>query len=160
MAKKPELVSGPRRNSYHGLEDAGQTFAYKDILTIDATGEIREAANSDSVVLGQAQAAAAGVVSTAVVADEWFDGDIIAIDCYNSSDAAVYAASNFIPGDKYSIQLVSGEWYADFLNTVGISDALVFIKAYGDLRDTLVGNTIYRGLFRIADGIAVNTAGL
>jgi len=159
MAKKPEIVSGPRRNSYHGLEDATQTYVYKDILTIDASGEIREAANSDSKVLGQAQKAASGVTGTAVAVDEWFDGDIIAIDCYNSSDAAVYAASNFIPGDKYSIQLVGSNWYADFLNTAGITDALVFIKSYGDLRDELTDQTIYRGIFRLVDGICINTGG-
>lgn len=168
MAKKPEIVSSPRRNSYHGLEDASQDWDYKDLVTLDeTTGEIRILANADEKVLGQAQADASGTVSTAARVDEWFDGDLIAIDTYNASGGAAVAASTFVKGQLASIVRVSGgsgvyNWYADIENKGGataVQNALVFVKPYGDLRDDLTDQTITRGLFRLADGICQNTAG-
>ena len=122
---KPELVSSPRRNSYHGVEKAGQSYDYKYLVITDLTAtypaqiEIAAPDDANAKILGQAQSDATGVTGTAAVVDEWFDEDIIAIDCWDASDAALVAASTFVPGKLYGLLLVSGEWYADFDNGEG-----------------------------------------
>lgn len=50
----------------------------------------------------------------------------MAIQCYDTSDGAVKAASNFLKGKGYGLILVSGVHYIDFDETT--SDACVFIE--------------------------------
>ena len=160
-AVKPVIVSTWRRQSYHGLEDASQSWEAGDFLTLDASGEMRILDNGDSVLLGLAQADASGTTSEEAVATPLFPGDIIQIDTWDVSSAAIVDASTFVPGTKYGLVVVSGEWYADFDKSAGtgIAAALIFLGPQGGLDDEINGNTVYRGLFRLVDTVLIEHVG-
>jgi len=138
-AVKPVIVSTWRRQSYHGLEDASQSWEAGDFLALDASGEMRILDNADSVLLGLAQADASGTTGEDAVATPLFPGDIIQLDTWDVSGAVVTDASTFIPGTKYGLVAVAGEWYADFDKSAvtGIADALIFIAPQGTLKEEI-----------------------
>lgn len=161
---KPVVVSSFRRNSFHGLEDAAQTYEIGDVLTTDfVTGEIREAVNADYRITGIAEGDASGVTGTAAVVHELFPGDIIQADIWSTHTAALVDASSLVDGQICNLYTVGGEWYAEVNETTpttaAIAAALVFIKAQGDLRDELTDQTIYRGLFRVTEEVCVTVNG-
>jgi hypothetical protein len=160
---KPEVASSFRRNSFHGLEDTGQSWDYLDVLTLDATdGYVRVAANTDTRFLGLAEADASGTQDTAAVVHEVFPGDILALDIWSLHTGALVDASTLVDGQICGLCVVSGEWYAETQNTgsdTAILNAVQFIKPQGDLRDEQYGNTVYRGLFRVLEGVCVTTNG-
>ena len=163
MALKPNIASTWRRQSYHGLEDASQSWEESDVLTLDSTtGEVRIAAITDEKILGLAQADASGVTGEAAVVTPLFPGDLIEIDTYDVSGTAILDVADFIEGNLYGLYTTGGEWYADFDNTAtdgSITSALIFIKPAGALNDELSGATIYRGLFRVAEGVCLQHVG-
>jgi len=164
---KPVVVSSFRRNSFHGLEDAAQTFEIGDFLTTDfVTGEIREAVNADYRITGLAEGDSSGVTGTAAVVHELFPGDILQLDIWSEHTGALVDASTLIDGQLCNLYTAGGEWYAETTlvsgvdaATTGILDALVFIKAQGDLRDELTDQTINRGLFRVVEEVCVTVNG-
>lgn len=162
-AIKPNIASTWRRQSYHGLEDAAQSWEKGDVLTLDSTtGEVRVAAITDEKILGLAQADASGTTGEEAVVTPLFPGDLIQVDTYDVSGAAILDVADFIEGNLYAFFVAAGEWYADFDNTAAdgaITNALIFIEPAGDLRDVLAGNTIYRGLFRVAEGVLLEHVG-
>ena len=162
-AVKPVIVSTWRRQSYHGLEDASQSWEAGEFVTLDATsGEMRLAVIADDKVLGLAQADASGTTGEDAVVTPLFPGDIIQIDTWDVSGAAIADASTFIPGVLYGLFTTGNEWYADFDNTAdpgSIVDALIFIAPQGTLKEELAGDTVYRGLFRVAEGVLIEHTG-
>ena len=160
---KPVVVSSFRRNSFHGLEDAAQTFEIGDFLTLDVTtGEVRECANTDTVFWGIAEGDASTVTGTAAVVHELFPGDILQLDIWSLHTGALVDASTLVDGQVCGVALVSGEWYAETQNTgatTAILNAVAFIKPQGDLRDELTDQTIYRGLFRVLEAVCGTVVG-
>lgn len=159
----PVLVSNPRRNSYHGLEDASQTWIEGDFLTLDSTtGETKVFAwDSDTLMLGIAQADASGTLATDAPVSQIWPGDIIALDTYDSQAAAAKDASAFIPGKLYELTKVSTGWYAEFspVYAGGLSCLICEGIVQGSLRDKLEGNTRYRALFRVLDTVLLQHVG-
>ena len=137
----PVLVSNERRNSYHGLEDATQSWIEGDFLTLDSTsGEVKlyPFDTGSAPILGLAQKAASGVTSTAAVVSQIWPGDIIALDTYKSSGTpGAYDASLFIPGKKYELLMTGSgatkRWYAEFAAThSGGNTVELFIRTCAD----------------------------
>ena len=161
---KPNVASSFRRNSFHGEEDAAQTWEYQDILSLDAgSGEVRAAGNDDYRILGLAEGDASGVTGTAAVVHELFPGDIIALDIWSTHTGALVDASTLLPGQVCNLYTTGGEWYAEVYetsdNTAAILDAVEFIKSQGDLREEKYGTTINRGLFRILEEVCITVNG-
>jgi hypothetical protein len=164
---KPEVVSSFRRNSFHGLEDATQSWEYKDILTLDvSSGEVRQAGNDDQRILGFAQADASGTTGEDAVVHEIFPGDIIALDIWSEHDGALVDASTLVDGQVCNLYTAGGEWYAETTLVSGVDaatscifDAVAFIKSQGNLRDEQYGNTVYRGIFRVLEAVCVTVNG-
>lgn len=160
----PVLVSNERRNSYHGLEDAAQSWIEGDFLTLDATtGETRLFVwNSDTKFIGLAQGAASTVTSTDAPLSQIWPGDIIAIDTYSSAgQGAAYDASLFIPGKLYELIQVGTGWYAEFSagHAAGLACLICEGIVQGSLKDKLDGTTRYRGLFRVKDTVLIQHLG-
>jgi len=161
---KPVVASSFRRNSFHGLEDAAQTFNIADVLTLDfVSGEVREAGNDDYRILGLAEGDASAVTSTAAVVHEIFPGDILQLDIWSTHTGALVDASTLVDGQICNLYTAGGEWYAEVNetsdNTAAILDAVAFIKSQGPLRDEQYGNTVYRGLFRVLEAVCVTVNG-
>jgi hypothetical protein len=161
-AVKPVIVSTWRRQSWHAVEAAGQSWEAGDVVTLDASGDMIVAANTSALVLGLAQADATGTTGAACTATPLFPGDIIQIDTYDVSDTAILDAADFIPGTLYGLVVAAGEWYADFDKGVGtaIADAVIFIAPQGTLKEEIAGDVVYRGLFRMAGAILVQHTGV
>jgi hypothetical protein len=93
-----------------------------------ANGAATVVPSDGTSILGIAQTAATNVTS----AHETIDvevikpGDRVAIRCYDTSDTAVKAASNFLKGKSYGLVLASNLYYIDFDETT--ADACVFIE--------------------------------
>lgn len=159
----PVLVSNPRRNSYHGLEDSGQTWNEGDFLTLDATtGETRLFTwNSDTKFLGLAQKDAVETLASDAPVSQIWTQDIIALDTYDSQAAAAKDASAFIPGKLYELTKVGTRWYAEFspVYAAGLSCLICEGIVQGSLRDKLEGNTRYRALFRVLDTVLLQHVG-
>ena len=159
----PVLVSNPRRNTYHGLEDAAQSWIGGDFTTIDSSsGETRLFTwNSDTKILGLAQKAATTVTSSDAPVTQIWPGDIIALDTYDSQAAAAKDASAFIPGKLYELTKVSTRWYAEFspVYAAGLSCLICEGIVQGSLRDKLEGNTRYRALFRVLESVLIQHVG-
>jgi hypothetical protein len=164
----PVLVSNPRRNSYHGLEDASQTWIEGDFLTLDATtGEVRLFAYaSDTKILGLAQKAASGTTSTAAVVSQIWPGDIIALDTYSSAGTPGAAdASLFIPGKLYELlnagSGATSRWYAEYSADHSGGKACLICEGIvqDTLRKKLEGTTRTRALFRILDSYLLQHVG-
>lgn len=163
----PQLVSQPRRNSYHGLEDASQSWIEKDFVTLDSTtGEMRLFAyDSDTLLLGLAQAAASTVTSTAAVATPIFPQDKIALDTYGTILSAAKDASAFIAGKLYELISVgtgtSRRWYANFDGSHGSGVACLICEGevQGSLKDKINAQTRYRALFRVLDTVLLQHVG-
>lgn len=159
----PQLVSNPRRNTFHGLEDAAQSWIAQDFLTLDSTsGEVRLFVwNSDTKILGLAQAAASGVTGTAARVTQIWPGDIIALDTYDSQAAAAKDASAFIPGKLYELTKVGARWYAEFspAYAAGLSCLICEGEVQGSLKDKLTDTTRYRALFRVLDTVLLQHVG-
>lgn len=153
---KPNLVSNPRRNTYHGLEDATQSYEAGEFLSRDQTsGETRAmnpATGEDGILCGLAQADASGVTGTDVPVTQIYPGDIVALDTYDTNAAADKAAEDFVPGELYALYVASNEWFADhYTSSTNIKCLICEGIVQGSLRDDLAGTTIYRGLFRFID---------
>jgi hypothetical protein len=164
----PVLVSNERRNSYHGLEDASQTWIEGDFLTLDATdGYLRLFAfDSDTKILGLAQHDASGTQDTAAHVWQIWPGDIIALDCYDSSGGgAAEDASNYIPGKLYELLSIgtgsSRRWYAEYSAAHVAGTAMLICEGIvqGSLKDKLTDTTRYRGLFRFLDSVLLQHVG-
>lgn len=165
----PQLVSNPRRNSYHGLEEATQTWIEGDFLTLDATtGEVELYAFDSQApkILGLAQAAASGVTSTAAVVTQIWPGDILAIDTYTSAGGgAAKDAADDIPGNLYELLSIgtgaSRRWYAEFSPGHSGGTALLICEGevQGSLKDKINGTTRYRALFRVLDSVLLQHVG-
>lgn len=164
----PVLVSNPRRNTYHGLEDASQTWNEGDFVTLDATsGEVRlfDIDGDDSFILGLAQADASGTTGTDAPVSQIWPGDIIALDTYDSDAGAAKDASAYIPGKKYElIGIGTGDarrWYAEF--SASYASGLACLICEGIVQDTLrkklEGTTRVRALFRIIDSVLLQHVG-
>ena len=161
-AVKPVIVSTWRRQSWHAEETASQSYEAGDFVTLDASGDMLITDNADTEVLGLAQADATGTTGEACTATPLFPGDIIQIDTWDVSGAVVTDASTFVPGTAYGLVEVSGEWYADFDKSAvtGIVGVLIFIAPQGTLKEEINGDTVYRGLFRMAAATLLQHAGL
>lgn len=159
----PVLVSNPRRTTYHGLEDATQTWNEGDFLTLDATtGETRLFTwNSDTKFLGLAQKDATETTSEDAPVSQIWPNDIIALDCYDSQASAAKDASSYIPGKLYELTKVSTRWYAEFspVYAAGLSCLICEGIVQGSLRDYLEGTTRYRALFRVLESVLLQHVG-
>lgn len=156
----PQLVSQPRRNSYHGLEAATQSWIAQDVVTLDnTTGLMEIVANNQSPakILGLAQAAASTVTSTAAVATPIFPQDKIALDTYGTILSAAKDASAFVAGNVYELISVgsgsSRRWYANYDTAHGTGLACLICEGevQGSLKDLINAQTRYRALFRFID---------
>ena len=165
----PVLVSNERRNSYHGLEEASQTWIEGDFVTLDTVSGEMELFAYDSQapkILGLAQKDASGVTSTAAVCTQIWPGDIVALDTYDSSGTpGAKDASAFIPGKLYEL-LMTGtgattRWYAEFSAAHSGGSAILICE--GIVQDTLKkkldGTTRTRALFRILDSVLLQHVG-
>ena len=148
---KPEIVSGPRRNSFHGIEAASQSFVAGDSVVL-ASGSVAICADDAVAILGIAQADATGTTGADCVVTPLFPGDKVALDTWDTTPTAAIAdAATFEVGASYELELDTAEWYADL---VGVTNtAFIFEETQGSLADVLAGNTVYRGLFRIKTGV-------
>jgi len=163
----PVLVSQPTRETYHGLEDAAQTWNDGDFVTLDATsGETRLFVyDSDTKILGLAQKDATGVTSSDAPVTVIHPSDKIALDTYGTILSTAKDASAFIPGKLYElISVGSGDslrWYANFDGTHGSGTACLICEGevQGSLRDKLDGSTRYRALFRLLDSVLLQHVG-
>ena len=159
----PSLASTPRRQTYHGLEDASQSFIEGDFLTLDATsGETRLFTwNSDTKILGLAQKDASGTTSTDVPVSVIWPNDIILLDTYDSQATAAKDASAFIPGKLYELTKVSTRWYAEFSPdyAAGLSCLICEGLVAKNLRSSYAGTTQYRAQFRVLDSVLLQHVG-
>ncbi|MHC4372432.1 MAG: hypothetical protein ACYSW8_32925 [Planctomycetota bacterium] len=164
----PVLVSNERRNTYHGLEDASQTWIEGDFVTLDATtGETRLFAfDSDTLLLGLAQKAASGTTGTDAPVSQIWPGDIIALDTYKSSGTpGAYDASQFVPGKLYELLMTGSgatkRWWAEFAGTHsgGLSCLICEGIVQDTLRKKLEGTTRTRALFRFLDSVLLQHVG-
>ena len=159
----PQLVSNPRRNSYHGLEDASESWIAQDFLTLDATsGETTLFAYaSDTKILGLAATAATGVTSSAAVVSQIWAGDKLALDTYGTILSAAMDASTFIPGSLYELIQVGTRWYANFDTSHGSGLACLICEGevQGSLKDKINAQTRYRALFRVLDSVLLQHVG-
>jgi len=159
----PVLVSNERRNTYHGLEDAQQSWIEGDFLTLDATtGETRVFTwNSDTILLGLAQKDATATTSEDAPVSQIWPGDIIAIDTYDSQATAAKDASAFIPGKTYELTKVGTRWYAEYAPVYAAGLACLICEGIvqGSLRDKLAGDTRYRALFRVKESVLLQHVG-
>jgi len=159
----PVLASNPRRTTYHGLEDAGQSWIEGDFLTLDATtGETRVFTwNSDTKILGLAQADASTVTSTDAPVSQIWPNDILLLDTYDSQAAADKDASAFIPGKLYELTKVSARWYAEYspVYAAGLSCLICEGIVAGSLRAKLAGDTRYRAQFRVLESVLLQHVG-
>jgi len=145
---KPEIVSGPKRNSFHGIEAASQSFKFGDFVKL-VSGKFTICATGDVALFGIAQADATGTTDAACVVTPIFPGDKVAIDTYESTPGADKDVTAFLDGVAYGMIVVSAEFYADFDDTT--LDIFIFEEDQGSLLDQLGGNTSYRGVFRVID---------
>jgi len=165
----PVLVSNPRGNSYHGLEELSQTWIEGDFLTLDtSSGEVELFAFDSQApkILGLAQAAATGTAGEEAVVTQIWPGDIIALDTYDSSGTPGAAdASSFIPGKLYELLMTGSgatrRWYAELSASHSGGYACLICEGIvqGSLKDKLEGNTRYRGLFRVLDSVLLQHVG-
>ncbi len=159
----PQLVSNPRRNSYHGLEDAGQSWIAQDFLTLDSTsGETKLFAYaSDTKILGLAATAATTSTGEEAVVTQIWAGDKIALDTYGTILSAVKDASAFIPGKLYELIQVGTRWYANFDGAHGSGLACLIAEGevQGSLKDKINAQTRYRALFRVLDSVLLQHVG-
>ena len=153
----PQLVSNPRRNSFHGPEEASQTYIEGDFVTLDVTtGEV-ELFPFDSAaynILGLAQKDATGTAGEDAPVTQIWPGDIIALDTYDSSGTPGLAdASSFIAGEVYELLHSSSRWYAELSAAHTGGQAVLICEGIvqGSLKSKLTDTTRYRGLFRLID---------
>jgi len=105
------------------------------------TGPITVCASDAVVILGIAQKDGTNVSSgnIAIPVEVIRPGDRLAIQCYDTSDAAVKLASAFYPGLAYGLVVASNVCYVDYDETT--ADAFIFIEPL----DTV--NYPYWGIF-------------
>ena len=105
------------------------------------TGAITVCASDATLILGIAQKDATNVSSGNIVipVEVIRPGDRLAIQCYDTSDAAVKLASTFYPGKAYGLVVASNVHYVDFDEIT--ADAFIFIEPL----DTV--NYPYWGIF-------------
>jgi hypothetical protein len=153
---QPEIVQGFRRETFHGEEDATQTYVANDFITLDATsGEARELVPaSDTLILGLSQVAASGTTGTDAPVEVIFDDTEIGLDVvdYSSESMDPDDVTTLIPGNIYELVGEAGSWGADSQNSGSGLACLIFERVEGDLRDQLAGETLTRGRFRIIEG--------
>lgn len=119
----PPIISIKEANSQSFL--AGQ-------LVYDAgdsaNGSATVVASDGTSILGIAQKAATNVTSgnIEIPVEVIQPGDYVAIQCYDTSDGAVKAASNFLKGKAYGLIVTGNVAYIDFDETT--ADACVFIE--------------------------------
>jgi hypothetical protein len=112
-------------------EADSQTFK-KGQLVYDAgssaNGAATVVAEDGTTIMGIAQADGTNVTSahTTIPIEVIQPGDRVAIQCYDKSDAAAKAASNFLKGKGYGLITASNVTYVDFDETT--SDAVIFIE--------------------------------
>jgi len=164
----PVLVSNERRNTYHGLEDASQTWNEGDFITLDATtGEARLFVwNSDTILLGLAQKDATETTASDAPVSQIWPGDIIALDTYSSAGTPGAAdASLFIPGNTYELLMTgSGDtarWWAEYSagHVAGLSCLICEGIVQDTLRKKLEGTTRTRALFRFKESVLLQHVG-
>lgn len=145
----PRIMTAVGRGVPHRvniLEADSQTFK-KGQLVYDAGsaagGAATVVANDGTSILGIARADGTNVTSahTTIPVEVIQPGDRIAMQCYDTSDAAVKAASNFLRGKNYGLVVASNVCYADFDETT--ADAFCFIEPL----DT--SNYQYWGVFQV-----------
>lgn len=93
-----------------------------------ANGAATVVASDGTSILGIAQKDATNVTSgnISIPVEVIKPGDRVAIQCYDTSDAAVKDASNFLKGKNYGLIVTGNVCYIDFDETT--SDACVFIE--------------------------------
>ena len=141
----------------HGIPDIveiaeanSQTFTVGQLVYdagSSADGAATVVASDGQLVLGIAQKPGTNVTSanTTIPVEVIRPGDRVAMQCYDTSDAAVKAASNFLRGKAYGLILASNVHYADFDETT--ADAVVFIEPLDST------NKPYWGIFEFLDGV-------
>ena len=134
FANNPRILSCGDKGIPHIvdiLEANSQSFKAGELVYdvgTSASGGATVCASDPTVVLGIAQVDATNVTSAniSIPVEVIKPGDRVAIKCYDTSDAAVKAASNFLRGKSYGIVVASNVHYLDFDETT--TDVAVFIE--------------------------------
>ena len=138
-------VSGGVPDIIDTLKEANSQSFLAGELVYDAAGsadgQVTVCAADAVIILGIAQKPATGVSSGNIVipVEVIRPGDRIAMQCYDTSDAAKKLASTFLRGKAYGIVTASNVAYADYDETT--ADSFIFIEPL----DTV--NYPYWGIF-------------
>lgn len=133
-------------------EAATQSYKAGALVYLDATnGRVTAVANSGTLICGIAQKDASGVTSTNAPVQIIRPGDRLQVSCYDASDAAAKAASNFKAGFTYDIEVVNGVAYAERDSEHATSEELIFIQPIYDVN----GDSTNYGIFQV-EAVALN----
>ena len=137
---------------YEFPEAAGQSYEAGQLVYLDATnGRITEVDDSGTLIAGIAQEAASTTTSTMQAVQIIRPGDRVRFRCYDASDAAETAASNFKAGFTYDIERVSGIAYAEVDSEHATTEELIFIAPVYDSTGTSTND----GYFQV-EAVALN----
>ena len=130
---------------YKFKEAASQSYKAGALVYLDATnGLVTLVGDSGTLIAGIAQEDASGTTSTAAHVQIIRPGDRVYFTCYDASDAAEKAASNFKAGFTYDIEEISGVAYAEFDSGHATSEELIFIQPVYDANGTSTNVGIFQ----------------
>ena len=154
MARHPKIVS-----SFHnrpivkaGVEAATQSYVRGNFV-VESSGTVTECAADAVLYSGIAEATASGTTSAVTYFRKLHTGDVLEIDCYDTSDAAQTAASGFQVGTDYGLVVVDSVHMVDFDETTAPAFTFEGVVPHLD------GSTSYRGLFTILSAVLLGPTG-
>jgi hypothetical protein len=120
---------------------------------LDATnGRITAVANSSTLIAGIAMEDASGTTSTVQKVQVIYPGDQLIVRCYDASDAAETASSNFKASFSYDIEVdANGVAYAEVDSEHATTEELIFVESVFDA----LGDATNDGIF-VVEAVASN----
>ncbi len=119
----------------------GGALCYLDTSNGRVTGPV---ADSGDLIGGIAQEDASGTANTVARMQIIRPGDRMVFTCYDASDAAETAASNFKAGLTYDIEEIDGVCYAEVDSEHATTENLTFIAAVLDSTGTSTNEGIFQ----------------
>ena len=131
---------------YSFPEGSTQTYKAGALVYLEASsGQITICGDSATKIAGIVLEDASTTQTTSQKVQIIRPGDRMVFTCYDDSDSAEYAASNYKAGFSYDIELISGVAYAEYDSEHATTEELIFIEEVLDS----TGTSTTQGIFQV-----------